>query len=159
MGTPLLYLIIQLGRDRYALEASQVTEIVPLVRLKALPGAPVGAAGLMNYRGTALPVVDLSLLATGTPTAATEAARIVVVRHVVHGRTSADDAFGLLVPEARDTVRLDPDSFVDPGVAADGAPYLGKVVATADGVLQRVTVRALLTDQLRVALSRATESA
>jgi chemotaxis-related protein WspB len=159
MTAPILYLILQLGADRYALEASQVTEIVPLVRLKSLPGAPVGAAGLMNYRGAPLPVVDLSLLATGVPTAATEAARIVVVRYTGQGRAGSDDALGLLVPEARDTVRLDPGSFVDAGLAADGAPYLGPVLATAEGVLQRVTVQALLSDELRDAVHRATVAA
>jgi chemotaxis-related protein WspB len=159
MAAPILYLVLRVGDDRYALEASQVTEIVPLVRLKALPGAPVGAAGLMNYRGTALPVVDLNLLVTGTMTPATEAARIVVVRYLADGRSAGDAAIGLLVPETRDTLRLDPDGFAEPGVAADGAPYLGQVLATPDGVLQRVTVRALLSNELREALHRATEAA
>jgi chemotaxis-related protein WspB len=159
VAAPILFLIIQLGEDRYALEASQVAEIVPLVRLKSLPGAPVGVAGLMNFRGAALPVVDVNLLATGTPTAATGATRIVVVHDVIEGRAGGGGALGLLVPDARETLRLDPAGFADAGIAADGAPYLGQVLATSEGVLQRVTIGALLSDELRDALSRSAEAA
>jgi chemotaxis-related protein WspB len=159
MAAPVLYLVVQLGADRYALDAAQVTEIVPLVRLKALPGGPRGAVGLMNYRGESLPVVDLNLLAADRPTPVTGSARIVVVRYAATSGASGGGALGLLVPDARETVRLDPASFSAPGVAADGAPYLGDVVATADGVLQRVTVNALMSDELRDALYRAGEAA
>jgi chemotaxis-related protein WspB len=159
MGVPVLYLVIQLGRDRYALDASQVTEIVPLVRVKSLPGAPRGAVGLMNYRGVSLPVVDLNLLATGGITPVSGATRIVVVRYAAPQQADGGGALGLLVPDTRETLRLDPDSFSPPGVAADGAPYLGDVLATPEGVLQRVTVNALMTDELRDALYRASVAA
>jgi len=159
MGAPVLYLIIQLGSDRYALDAALVTEIVPRVRLKALPGAPRGAVGLMNYRGVSLPVVDLSLLATDSPTPLSGTSRIVVVRYDAPRHADGGGALGLLVPDARETVRLDPDSFSRAGVAADGAPYLGDVVATPEGVLQRVTASALMSDELRAALYRASEAA
>jgi chemotaxis-related protein WspB len=153
-----LYVLVTLGRDRYALAASMVIEVVPLVRLKALVGAPAGAAGLMNFRGTALPVVDLALVATGTPTPETNAARIVVVRYAAPN-SSRDEALGLLVPDARDTMRLDPDSFVAVGVAAAGAPYFGHVLATPEGMLQRLDLHALLTAELRLALYRIDEAA
>ena len=153
-----LYLLVQLGGDRYAIAAGDVTEIVPLVRLKALPGAPAGTGGLMNYRGAAVPVVDLELLASGTPTESAATARIVVVRHVpVDG--GAAESLGLLVRSANDTIRLDPDSFVDGGMRTDGAPHLGPVVATPEGVIQRVTIGALLTPELRAALRRPGEAA
>jgi chemotaxis-related protein WspB len=69
------------------------------------------------------------------------------------------ESLGLLVPAARDTMRLDPDSFVDAGVAADGALHLGPVLATPEGVLQRVSVAELLGDELRRALYRTGEAA
>jgi chemotaxis-related protein WspB len=159
MAAPVLYLIIQLGGDRYALEASQVMEVVPLVRLKTLHGAPPGAAGLMNFRGTPLPVVDLSLMATGASAIPSEATRIVVVRYAAGEHPADGDALGLLVPEARETMCLDADSFADAGMVAEGAPYLGQVLATTEGVVQRVTVAALLTAELRDALFRRGEAA
>ena len=159
MAATVLFLVVQLGGDRYAIATSQVVEVMPLVRLKALPGAPAGTAGLMSYRGVALPVVDLPLLFTGTPAPATTGTRIVVVRFALAALPvghveGAPDSLGLVVSAARDTVRLDPDSFVDGGIAVDAAPWLGRVLATPEGVLQRVDVAALLTAELRGALHR-----
>ena len=59
----MLFLLFQIGKDRYALEASRVVEVVPLLALKELPQAPKGVAGLFNYRGALVPAVDLSELA------------------------------------------------------------------------------------------------
>ena len=33
----MLFILFQLGRDRYALDAAQVAEVLPLMELKALP--------------------------------------------------------------------------------------------------------------------------
>lgn len=159
MSDSVLHLVVQLGRDRYVLAASQVLEIITVVRLKPLPGAPIGVAGLMNYRGSAVPVVDLALVATGTPVSPTTAARIVVLQFPVPSRPGEHDALGLLVAAAHDTVRLDPQDFVDSGVVAGGAPCFGLVLATPDGVLQRVEPAVLLTPELRAALFRRAEGA
>ena len=154
MPSARLYLIIRLGADRYAIDSSLVEEVVSLVRMKALPGAPVGVAGIMNYRTYAVPVIDLNLVALGTPTSPRIATRIVVVRHAADGVDGGSGLLGLLVPQATETRRIDDDAFVDAGMATDGAVYLGPVVTTAEGVIQRVAVGTLLTAELRDALFR-----
>ncbi|MDB4886730.1 MAG: chemotaxis protein CheW [Gemmatimonadetes bacterium] len=159
MASPVLHVVIDVEGERYALDASQVLEIIPLVRLRTLPGAPSGTAGLMTFRGVPVPVVDLSLIACGRATAATGAARIVVVEHAPAPRLGVHQLLGLLVPSARDAVRLDPDAFVDGGLVADGVPALGRVLASPEGMLQRVHATALLTPELREALQRAADAA
>ena len=150
MSAALLFLVVRLGADRYAIEAARVVEVVALVRLKALHGAPHGTAGVMNYRDEPVPVIDLNLLAVGAPTPATTAARIVVVQYAPEpGRSGV---VGLLVPEATQTLRLEPDRFTDAGIRTDGSRYLGPVLTTPDGVIQLVSVSALLTADLSDAL-------
>jgi chemotaxis-related protein WspB len=61
----MLFLLFQLGKERYALQASRVVEVVPLLELKQLPQAPKGVAGIINYRGRPVPVVDLCALTLG----------------------------------------------------------------------------------------------
>ena len=154
MGTSTLFLLIRLGDDRYAIDADIVVEVVPLVRLKALPGAPAGAAGVMTFRGDAIPVVDLNLIALGTPTAPRLMTRIVVVRYAGADGDDASAPLGLLVPEVMHAEHFEESQFEPVGLATDDAPYLGPVLSTPDGVLQRVRISALLTPELRCALFR-----
>jgi len=77
----MLLLIFKIGADRYALPASQMIEVVPLVNLKKIPQAPPGVAGVFNYHGQPVPVIDLSELATGTPAQARVSTRIMLVNY------------------------------------------------------------------------------
>jgi len=43
--TKTLFLLFQLGADRYALAADSVGEVLPLVTIKALPGSPRRSRG------------------------------------------------------------------------------------------------------------------
>ena len=76
----MLFLLFCLGADRYAIEAAQVSEVLPLITIKALPQAPPGVAGVINLRGAPVPVIDLSALALGRSASPWLSTRIVVVR-------------------------------------------------------------------------------
>jgi chemotaxis-related protein WspB len=56
----MLFLLFQLGEERYALDTSHVAEVLPLVAITPIPQAPTGVAGLFNYRGAPVPAIDLS---------------------------------------------------------------------------------------------------
>lgn len=51
-------LVFHLDRDRFALPAHQVREIVRAVAIARLPKAPPIVDGVINYRGAVVPVVD-----------------------------------------------------------------------------------------------------
>jgi chemotaxis-related protein WspB len=141
----MVYLLFQIGADRYALEASRVAAVEPRVRLKRIPGAAAGVAGVFDYHGTAVPVVDLSAMALGRPAQENLSTRIVVA-HYEEGKL-----LGLLAEKAVDTARFEAADFQDPGVT--GAPYLGPVAAGArGGMIQRVELARLLTPEVREAL-------
>ena len=63
----MLFVLCQIGVNRYALPASQVVEVLPLVRLMPLPQLAQGVAGVFNYRGQPVPVFDLSQFILGQP--------------------------------------------------------------------------------------------
>ena len=75
----MLFLLFQLGRERYALEAGQVAAVLPLLSIKEIPQAPPAVAGLCNYRGRPVPVIDLSELTLGRPAQSRLSTRIVLV--------------------------------------------------------------------------------
>ncbi|HVZ33385.1 MAG TPA: chemotaxis protein CheW, partial [Polyangiaceae bacterium] len=61
----MLFLLFHLGAEWYALDTAAVREVLPLLELRAIPKAPAGVAGVIDYHGLALPVIDLSELALG----------------------------------------------------------------------------------------------
>lgn len=144
----MLYLLCRIGADRYALAASSLVEVLPVLQIKQLPGALPGVAGLCNFHGRPVPVVDLSLLATGHAAPARWGTRLLLVP----GPGGADRLLGLLVEEATELRRLDDDAFTDSGVRHDGAPWLGPVAAVDGGMVQRVEPSALLPPDIMEAL-------
>jgi chemotaxis-related protein WspB len=146
----MLFILFQLGSDRYALPAGQVAEVLPLVALKALPGAPAGVAGLIDYRGTAVPVVDLSALALGRAAAQRVSTRVLMVKYpLARGETRL---LGVIAERATETVARRPEDFKPTGVASEATRYLGPVANDPRGLIQRVEIDALLTPALRAAL-------
>lgn len=146
----MLFILFQLGSDRYALPAGEVAEVLPLVALKVLPGAPAGVAGLIDYRGTAVPVVDLSALALGRPAAQRVSTRVLMVKYpLIRGETHL---LGLIAERATETFARRPEDFRPTGVASEETRYLGPVAHDPRGLIQRIEIDALLTPALRAAL-------
>ena len=143
----MLFLVFELGKDRYALDVHQIAAVMPLVGVKQIPRAPQAMNGLFNYRGAAVPVVDLSQLTLGRPSVRRLSTRIVLVHYPDEsGRTHL---LGLIAERATRTARHEPSEFVASGVTNDGAPYLGPVVTDARGLLQWIDVRTLLPPSFR----------
>ncbi len=77
----MLFLVFQLGTNRYAIEAAEVVEVLPLVNSKHIPRAPLGVAGVFDYHGTPVPLIDFTELAQGTPSRRWMSTRIILVNH------------------------------------------------------------------------------
>ena len=153
----MLFLVFQLGRDRYALDATQVVEVLPLVRIKALPQAPTGVAGLCNYRGRPVPVIDLGAMALGRPAQARLSTRLILLHY--HDAAGGKSVLGLLAEQATDTIRRNPGDFSPAGVDNPGARYLGPVTKDRDVLIQRIEVSQLLTPEVRAVLFQTMEAA
>jgi chemotaxis-related protein WspB len=138
----MLFVLFQLGRDHYALDASQVVEVLPLVQAKKIPRAPAGIAGVFTYRGVPVPLVDLSALALGRPAHARLSTRVLLVHYP--DSTGTKRLLGLIAEKATEMLRREPADFVASGVRSDGAPYLGPVVNDARGLIQRIELEKLL---------------
>ena len=163
----MLFLLFQLGPDRYAIEAQRAVEIVPLLDLKRIPHSPSGVAGIINYRGRPVPTIDLCALTLGRPAREQLSTRIIILRH--------DDAkgrpqlVGVIAERATDLLRKaapHPASKLSaparPGIPrtepelsgaeAARARFLGPVMMDEKGFLQLVQPEHLLTEAVREAL-------
>ena len=150
----MLFLLFQLGRDCYALDASHVVEVLPLVQVKKIPRAPAGVAGVFTYRGAPVPVLDLSELALGRPARPRLSTRLLLVNYPAPG--GGKRRLGLIAEKATETLRRDPADFVAAGVKSDGAPYLGPVVQDARGLIQWIEIDKLLPAAVREVLFQPT---
>ena len=143
----MLFLLFQVGDERYAIQASRVAEVVPLLALQKLPQAPKGIAGIFNYRGRPVPALDLSELALGRPAIERLSTRIIIVNY---GEAPGPARLlGLVAEQATEMLRKDPTDFVDPGVKLGLAPYLGPVLMDTRGPIHWINEQLLLPAAVR----------
>jgi chemotaxis-related protein WspB len=142
----MLFLLFRLGNDRYAIEARQVVEVLPLLSAKQIPQAPPAVRGVFDFRGEPVPLIDLTQLALGHPVREHLSTRIVLVRHP-DGR-GGQRLLGLLAEHVTETMRRDPASFSSSGVELPDARWLGPVASDEGGLVQWLQVDQLLPPDL-----------
>jgi chemotaxis-related protein WspB len=138
----MLFIFFKLGKDQYAMEASRVIEVVPCLPLRPQPGAPGYVAGIFNYHGVVVPVVDLGTLASGVPCQERLSTRIMLVEHTL--KDGAKKTLGLIAEAVTDAIEKEPSDFSAAGVATGQAPYLGHLALDDGGMVQRVLPEHLL---------------
>ncbi len=148
----MLYLILQLGQERFALPTRQIVEVVPFVSLKPIPQAPEFVSGVFTFRGTLVPVVDLCRITSGQTSHAWLTTRIVIVQYPVSDNESR--LLGLLVEQVNATCKISDDKFSRSGVELPNTPFLGEFAKLDDGLVQRVNTDDLLNDEVRALLFR-----
>lgn len=138
----MLFLIFSLDADRYALEASEILAILPLPTLKTLPGTPAWVAGLASDAAGTFPVIDMAALSLSRPSRRVMSTRLVVLRYLL-----ADGSMrrlGAIVERATSTLRAEETAFEHTGISTPEACYLGPVLRTDTGVIQRIGIADLL---------------
>jgi chemotaxis-related protein WspB len=146
----MLFLLFQLGPERYALDAGRVVEVLPLVDFQPMPGAPEGVAGLFTYRGKLVPAVDLSRLIVGEPAPEKFTTRIILIEYADNdGRPRW---LGLIAEKVTQVMRRDEADFYESGPRLNAAPYLGPMLLDEQGVVRRLHEDRLLPNTVRDAI-------
>ncbi len=122
----------------YTIKCDKVREIAPMVSLKNIPHAPDFFAGLFNYRGMIVPVIDLCQLIQGRPCQIRLSTRIILVDYVKKNNTIA--VFGLMAERVTEAVMKPKDSLVPPSVNMQKTPYLGGIIMEQNEMIQYIDV-------------------
>ena len=141
----MLFLLFQLGPDRYALPAERVVEVVPLLELKRLPEAPKGVAGIFNYRGRPVAAIDLCALTLDRPASERLSTRIIIVKY--SDARGANHLLGLVAEQATKIMRKDAKDFVPLDTKLGAPPYLGPILTDGDGMIQLLHEQRLLSER------------
>jgi purine-binding chemotaxis protein CheW len=124
------YLTFVCDGQEYGVEILRVQEIKGWDRVTRVPHSPDFVLGVMNLRGTIVPVVDLRRR-FGLSAGSFDASTVVIVVHA--GSASAQGTVGIMVDAVSEVYNFDPDSVRPPpefGAATDRAFVSG--IATID---------------------------
>lgn len=156
----MLLLTFTVAGEPYALDVAAVVELVPRVPLRAVPHAPAYLAGLLEYRGEVVPVVDLGVLLGSHPSGDRLSTRIILVA-AARKRTDRDDTrnptpdpaamtrrAGLIAEQVIDLIPVAPEQVTPAPVRLDRAPYLNAIARTDRGFMPLVGIEALLFETL-----------
>ncbi len=138
----MLLLLFRIGEERYGLNASQVVEVAPQVCLKKIPQAPNYIAGLFDYRGLPVPVIDLCQLVNTQTCKRRMTTRIILLNYKQDN--GSQQILGLLAEQVTETVKQDPKSLLSSELSIGEAPWLGDLVKDEQGLLQLINVDGLL---------------
>src|SRR5579872_4862505 len=114
------YLTFKLGNEIFATDVAQVREVLDLTTITEIPRTPDFMAGVINLRGSVVPVVDLRLCFEMTKTESTRNTCIVVVEVQLDGEATV---IGALADSVEEVVDLEPDQ-IQP------APRIGTQIRT-----------------------------
>jgi purine-binding chemotaxis protein CheW len=143
-------IVVRLGAGRFAVDLASVAEVGRVPGVTRVPGLPGWLAGVANWRGRILPVLDLRPL-LGADAAPLEACgRLVVL-------TESSTAIGMLVDAVDGTTTLDGVAAFPPASAPSGAALLSGQVPRVDGPVAILDVPAVL--RLRETLPRGRRTA
>ncbi len=114
------YLTFQLGNEIFAIDVSNVREILEFTTVTKVPQTPEFMRGVINLRGSVVPVLDMRLKFGMTITERTVNTCIIVVEVSFEGETTI---IGALVDSVQEVFELEPDQ-IEP------APKIGTQLKT-----------------------------
>ena len=147
----MLFVTFKAGGTRFALPAHALREITPLVEVAPLPGAPPYIPGLMNHRGSSLPVVDLTMLLAGSKSRPWMSTRIMIAE------PERGLSAGFMAERVLKTKDIALGAITAPGAPA--APYVLGVTALEEGLVQVLELARVLPPELLASLKAAQEAA
>lgn len=124
MGEVKQYVAFMLGNEEYAVEILAVQEIIRWSKVTRVPKAPNYVKGVINLRGTVIPVVDSHMRFNLLEQVVTDTTRVIVFRH-------EDSVIGFTVDLVTEVLSLDQDTIektqTSKGVDNDFISGIGKL--------------------------------
>lgn len=105
------YLTFKLGEEVYALDVAKVREILEVTGITRVPQTPDYMRGVINLRGSVVPVMDLRLKFGMAETAQTVNTCIIVVEVELDGETLV---VGALADSVQEVFDLEPEQIEPP---------------------------------------------
>ncbi len=109
------YLTFKLSDEVFALDVAKVREILEITTITKIPQTPEFMRGVINLRGSVVPVIDMRLKFGMSATEQTVNTCIIVVEVTLEGETTV---LGALADSVQEVVEMEPEQ-IEP------APHIG----------------------------------
>ena len=145
--TLMLLLLFHSDEATYAIDGTQVVEVLPLVMLRKIHQVPHHIVGVFNYRSCIVPVIDLCILIRGEACRSRYSTRLIMMHYQAK---NGDRAYvGLLAERVTETLER-PN--LKPSDQSNDTSYLGEVFMHNHEMIQRLRWESLISDVQNVAL-------
>lgn len=150
----LQFVTFQIGAEEFCLPISCITEVIRPLPVTALPKMPQFVEGVINLRGSIIPVVDLrKRFGLQVVPVNVRTCRMIITR----GATGSNALLGLIVDAVREVIQI-PAASVEPAPEAatgSGADFIAGVVKTDKRMIILIDISKILTREERTKLSEA----
>ena len=116
------YLTFTLGEEVFSVDVSKVREVLEYTKITKVPKVPEFMRGVINLRGTVVPVIDLKLK-FGMGVTKDTIDTVIVVMEVALNEAKELTVLGMLTDSVQEVIDMEPDS-IEP------APHVGASVNT-----------------------------
>ncbi len=148
----MIFLVFEMDGNPFALAANRIHRIIPFVSTRKLPRAPEAVAGLLEYRGASVPVLDLSILMGFGPSPVNLSTRTILTHYIDSESSKPHGLLGLVAPEAIETIKISPSALTAKGIDIRNAPYLGAIASTEGQFIQTLDLDSILPEELKKSL-------
>lgn len=131
--------VFKLGREEYGVSILQVQEIKRITEITRVPHTPDYIKGVINLRGSVLPVIDLKKRLNLPQQASTEDTRIIIVK-------VEELSIGMVVDAVSEVLTISQQNIDSPEVVAGSvsANYLSGVGKLEDRLLILLNLEAII---------------
>ncbi len=128
-------LLFYVGENRYAVDNQCIVKIIPRVFLKKMPYAPPYLAGLLNWEGKPIPIVNFCHLIEQREACEAFHTRIILIK-------APHDALyvGIMGEKVIDIANVKASQFSETGFYLSHFPYLSGVYNDQNGIIQKLDV-------------------
>jgi len=142
------YLTFMIGNEEYAVSLLKVKEIIEYDTITEVPKTPEWVRGVINLRGSVVPVIDLAVKFRQSPSVAGKLTCIVITEVECEGEATV---MGVMVDSVRQVIDLKPQEIEEPptfGTRVKVDYLLGMARAGKKFCLILDTEKVLSTDEL-----------
>jgi chemotaxis-related protein WspB len=128
----MLLLLFNIGDHLYAIDTTHVTEVIPCVIVRKIQAVPNYVAGVFNYHGYIVRVIDLCRLIQGIPSHIRFSTRIIIVNY--RNPAGALQYLGLMAERVTETLSRPGSPLAQP----QAIPYFGELFMDERGMIQQI---------------------